>query len=445
MKRTVSLLAIPLAIAALIAAVPLARSRGSLAGAGGGDFRYRFERPARGAVTKALEREIAFYQERIARHPSDGLDLAALGGTYLKMARATGDVSWYLLAEQAARRSLAHLSFNNDSALLVLARVAEARHDFGEAIRLATQVGAKPEAVSVLVTSHLATGRVDLARQAADALIEQSPSLGAWSLRGLVRTAQGDDEGAIRDFTAAIAAEDAGEVGGSILTRTYLGRLHARRGHALIARRLYAEALRVLPQYPLALINLAELEARAGEYDAAEQHLSEVVTITDASPNVFDHVVLRGLARLKLLRGDRAGAESLWDRAEVRLRRDVTDGSFGHRRELARLLLERGRAGDLSEALRLMNAEVRLRRDPETLDILAWALSRAGRWEEARAAMRDALRWGVRDAAIFYRAGVIEQALGHRREARRYFESARETDPTFDEQARRVLGVSESR
>ena len=434
------IIALPVSIVLLLAVPFVLRLRADGA-EGMRPYRYRFERAARGSITRALESEIAFYQGRIHRDPDGGLDLASLGRAYLKMARATGDLSWYLLAEQAARRSLGNLPFHNDAAVLVLAKVAEARHDFDEAIRLATRAGGTNDALTIFVSTHLAIGRVDEAARAAEALVERSPGLVSLALRGLAKVAQGEDGEAIENFTRAIASEESGEAGSSAWARTLLGRLNAKRGRLNLARDLYQEALRILPQYPLALLNLAELEARAGEYADAERHHSQVVTISAASPNVYDHAVLRGLARVKDLQGDHAGAGTLWDQAEGRLRRDVAEGSFGHRRELARLLLERGRTGDLAEALALMHTEVSTRPDPETLDILAWALSRADRWAEARQAMREALRWGLRDAAMFYRAGTIAQTLGDQDEARRYFQLSRETDPTFDEQARRVLGI----
>ena len=434
------IIALPVTIVLLLA-VPFALRLRADGADGLKPYRYRFERASRGSITRALESEIAFYQGRIRRDPDGGLDLASLGRAYLKMARATGDLSWYLLAEQAARRSLGNLPFHNDSAVLVLAKVAEARHDFDEAIRLATQAGGTNDALAVFVSTHLAMGRVDEAARAAEALVERSPGLVSLALRGLVKVAQGEDGEAIENFTRAIASEESGEAGSSAWARTLLGRLNAKRGRLNLARDLYQEALRILPQYPLALVNLAELEARAGSYADVERLYSQVVTISAASPNVYDHAVLRGLARVKELTGDAAGAKVLWDQAEARLRRDVAEGSFGHRRELARLLLERGRTGDLAESLALMQVEAGTRRDPETLDILAWALSSAGRWAEARQAMREALRWGLGDAAMLYRAGTIAQALGDQDEARRYFQLSRETDPTFDEQARRVLGI----
>lgn len=404
-------------------------------------YRYAFQRASRGSVLRDLQREIAFYQERITRDPQGGLDLASLAGAYLKVARATGDLSWYLLAEQAARRSLANLPFRNNGATLVLARVAEARHDFAEAIRLAEQASGHEDGLSIKVTAHLAAGRVEEAARAAEMLVARSPTLGGYTLRALVKVARGQDEDAIQDFHKALAAEEPGEAGGSAAARTYLGRLHFKRGRLTLASDLYREALRILPQYPLALVNLAELEIRLGHYEAAGRHFTQVVTISQASPNIFDHVVLRGLARVAELRGDRSGAKGLWDEAERRLRRDVTVGTFGHRRELARLLLERGRSVDAAEALSLMQTEVRVRRDAETFDILAWALSRSGRWREAQQAMREALRWGIRDAGMLYRAGTIEEALGNQARARAIFRTALETDPTFNEQARRALGL----
>jgi tetratricopeptide (TPR) repeat protein len=428
---------------ALLAAMPLLQVLGERlrADAGANVYRYRFERATRGAARDSIEREIEFHQKRLRVDRDSGLTLAALGGAYLKMARATGDLSWYLFAEQAARRSRASLPFNNDGAVAVLASVAEARHDFSDAIALAARLDGSEEGLSILVTSNLALGRVDRAVDAADRLVQKSPTLGGYLLRALARLAAGRENDALADFDRAIAAEQPGEAGASALARAYLGRVHARHGRLDVARVLYDEALRILPQHPLSLVLVAELDARLGDYDAAARHYAEVADVSSASPNVFDHVVLRGLARIKALQLDAVGAEALWSNAEMRLRRDLASSSFGHRRELARLLLERGRASDVPEALTLMDSERAARRDADTLDTYAWALSRAGQLEEARQTMRDAMRWGARDAALYYRAGVIEQMLGDDVAARRFFSLAHDVDPRFDERARRAVGL----
>ncbi len=407
-------------------------------------YRYRLQIPSSGKATANLEREIAFYQERIQRNPNDGLDRAYLARTYLKMSHATGNAQWYLLAEQSAKRSLSSLPFNNQGALTVLARVEVAQHNFVAAIRLAEQVlKEKPQnedALSILVTSYLALGQIDLADRTADALVVRIPSLGALTLRALVKVAQGQDAQAIQDFEAAIAVEEAGEAGSSAWVRTMLGRFYFKRGNPLLARQLYEEALRILPRYPLALLNLAELETRLGHYQKAEQHYLNVFS-SPAYPNIYDHIALEGRARLKELQGDRTGAKELWEQAEVLLRQQIDLNSFGHRRALARLLLVRDRSVDLPEALTLMQTEAQARRDAETLDTLAWVLSRSGRWQEAKQIIQEALQRGTRDAGMFYRAGTIEEALGNLQQRDSYFKQALAVDPTFNEQARKALGV----
>ncbi|MBD1894931.1 tetratricopeptide repeat protein [Coleofasciculus sp. FACHB-129] len=403
-------------------------------------YRYPFSQSPSDNITTALGREIAFYQERIRRNPGDGLDRTSLAKAYLKMARATGDANWYLMAEQSAKRSLANLSFDNQGAILVLARIAEAKHDFTEAIRLAKQVlqteSGNEDALSLLVTSNLAMGKVDEANRVANALVDKIPTLGSLTLRALVKVAQGQDAAAIQDFQQALAAEEPGETGSSAWTRTLLGRFYFQRGNHQLAKELYQEVLRILPRYPLALVNLAELETRLGQYRAAERHYSQVF-VSPTYQNVFDHVALQGMARVKHLQGDQSGAQELWDKAEALIRQHQNITSFGHRRELARLLLARGRSEDLAEALSLMQAEVAIRRDAETLDTLAWALCRSERWRKAQQVVAEALGRGTRDAGIFARAGTIEQALGNNSQAIAYFQKAQEIDPTFDEQTQR--------
>ncbi|GAC1449890.1 MAG: hypothetical protein NVSMB70_18860 [Chamaesiphon sp.] len=154
---------------------------------------------------------------------------------------------------------------------------------------------------------------------------------------------------------------------------------------------------------------------------------------------MYDHIVMRGMARVKELQGDPSGAKEWRNKAEARLRKDLT--SYGHRRELARLLLERGSSPDLTEALSLMQAELHNRRDAETLDTEAWVLQKAGRFHEAQQSIREALKSGIRDPGLFYRAGTIEQALGNNSQAMTFFRLAQETDPTFDEKAQQSLGL----
>jgi tetratricopeptide (TPR) repeat protein len=410
-------------------------------------WQYRFKRPEVGTITKNIQQEIAFHRGRIQQQPTAGLERAALAQSYLKMARATGESSWYLLAQQAAQQSLAQLSIDNHGATLVLAKVAVSKHEFTEALALLEKLPPQAESLSLLTTIHLALGNVTKARQTADILAQRMPTLNNFALKGLVAVAQGQDRAAINSFQAAISAEEPDEAGSSAWVRTLLGRLYYKRGQLQQAEELYRSALEILPKYSPALLNMAELAVRRWQGDpthtADRQQAIELYDrffLTDRqTPTTYDHVALRGLARVQRLQGNTTQANQTWELAIARLRSDLT--GFGHRRELAQLLLERGQKSDRAEALALMQAELKIRQDPETWDTLATAYWQLGQLPAAQQAMQAALKSGIKDPGLFDRAAVIAQARGQSAQAQQYRAQVRSIDPTFDAGARQALGL----
>ncbi|NJK28158.1 MAG: hypothetical protein HC925_06225 [Coleofasciculaceae cyanobacterium SM2_3_26] len=294
-------------------------------------YAYPFVPPSPADTLKALEQAIAVHKERIQQYPEDGLDRASLAGLYLKLARTTGEESWYLLAEQEARQSLINLPFFNDGAILTLARVAEAKHDFATAIGLAEQASGV-EALGIVVTSKLALGDVEAADTAAKALVNLTPTPGSFALRALTRWARGDRAAALQDFQQAIATEEPDDARGSAWVRTLLGRFYAEQGNLTLAGQLYREALNILPDYPLALLQLGELNTRLGRYRSAERWYAQL----------DNPLAWQGIARIRATRGNAAKAEVGWGRAESVLRQQIAGNALGHRRDLATLLLERG-------------------------------------------------------------------------------------------------------
>jgi tetratricopeptide (TPR) repeat protein len=384
-------------------------------------WEYPFQRQKIGNITQKIQEEIVFYQQRIQQQPTAGLDRSALAQAYLKMARATGESSWYLLAQQTAEQSLIQLPVHNYGATIVLAKVATAKHEFTQALSLLKQLPPEAESLALLTTTHLALGDVKTARQTANTLVERIPTLSNLALKALVELAQGKDLEAIRDFKAAIAAEEPEE--------------------------LYQSALRILPKYPPALLNLAELSVRQWQADPTQtRYQNRAIELydrffltTQKSPTIYDHVALRGLARVQKLTGDTTQSTQTWERAVARLRNDF--GGFGHRRELAQLLLERGQGNDKTEALTLMQAEIKIRQDPETWDTLAAAYLQLGQLERAQQAIDTALKSGIKDPAITDRAALIAQSRGQSAQAQKYREQVKSIDPLFDAGARQALGL----
>jgi tetratricopeptide (TPR) repeat protein len=410
-------------------------------------WQYRFQRPEVGKITKNLQQEIAFHKLQIQQQPTSGLERASLAQAYLKMARATGESSWYLLAEQTAQESIDRLSIDNHSATGVLARVAAARHDFAQTLALLKKLPPQAESLSLLTTTQLALGNTIEARQTADVLVKKMPTLNNVAIKGLVEVLQGQDREAIRDLTAAIAAEEPEDAGSSAWVRTLLGRLYYKRGQLQQAEDLYKSALDILPKYSPALLNMAELSVRRWQRDPTQTaDRQQAVELYDRffltnqkAPTVYDHIALRGLARVQRLQGDTVKANQTWNQAVARLRTDLT--GFGHRRELAQLLLEWGQPKDRAEALTLMQAELKIRQDPETWDTLAAAYFQMGQLDKAQEASEAALKSGIRDPGLFDRAAVIAQARGQSAQAQQYRERVKEVDPLFDAGARQAIGL----
>ncbi|MEB3292177.1 MAG: tetratricopeptide repeat protein [Synechococcales bacterium] len=395
--------------------------------------------------TGTIQREIDFYQVRLQADPHSGLNLAGLANAYWKMGKATGEVSWYLRAEQFAQRSLASLPFFNSGAELTLAQIAQARHDFKTAMRIAQKVLQQEpnhlEAQSLLITCHLAIGNLTKADRLVTDLVNQMPNLETLTLQGLVQEAQGHPD-TVETFRLAIQAEEAGEMGNSAFARVLLGRHFYQRGKLEAAADLYREALRIIPRYPLALLNLATLETRRGNYAEAENLYNQVKAYSQQSTTMYDHTVLRGKARLQQLQG--GDFDQLLQQAETLLRQETNAGheagAFGHRRELAQLLLDRDRPTDRQEALALMQVERTVRQDVQTLSVLALALARTGKLTEAQTVLRSAIQRGTQDAALFTQAAQLEQQLGNAQQATRYQTLAKQIDPHFDQQAQQAIG-----
>ncbi len=410
-------------------------------------WKYPFQRQKVGNITQNIQQEIVFYQQRIQQQPTAGLDRSALAQAYLKMARATGESSWYLLAQQTAEQSLIQLPVYNDGAKIVLARIAIAKHEFTQALALLKQLPPETESLALLTTAHLALGDVKNARQTANTLVERVPTLSNLALKALVELAQGEDLAAIRDFKAAIAAEEPEEAGSSAWVRTLLGRLYYKRGQLQQAEELYQSALQILPKYPPALLNLAELSVRQWQADPRQTtYQNRAIELYDRffltnqkSPTVYDHVALRGLGRVQRLKGDTIQSNQTWEKAIARLREDLS--GFGHQRELAQLLLERGQGNDKTEALTLMQAEIQIRQDPETWDTLAAAYLQLGQLERAQQAIDTALKSGIVDPAIIDRAALIAQSRGQSVQAQKYRDRVKSIDPLFDAGARQALGL----
>ena len=314
--------------------------------------------------------DIAALEARMneAPNPFDAADLADL---YYRRAD-------YARSEAMARKSLALLSKPN-SARLTLAKLANVRHDFRQAIELANeQLRSKRSASAFLIiaTAELALGDPRAATSAADEAIAIRPNTEGYLTRALALEAQGHDREAASDFHRAAALERYDDREGSARLRALWGRFMLRRGEHAAAAALFDEALRIAPGFALAIACRGELALRIGDPKEAAARYREAFFTSGRTRYLIDQ------ARAEELGGDASSADSLRAKAEALLRSELEDGE-GHALELVEVLVDRGGDQRLTEAIALGREELKRRSSFPVRFQLARALARAGSAEEA--------------------------------------------------------------
>ena len=364
-----------------------------------------------------VDQTLAPLERRTQIPRPSALDLAELATLYYQQGHLSGDLTWYDKAEEAAKHSLQILSYPNGNAKMTLAKIADAKHEFPDAIRIATEVLTQyhsPGSVAVLISSNLALGQLKEAARYADLAVDTKPEMGAYLMRALVLSAQGRDQEAAFDFQRAATVEDIGTLAESSRLRALWGRFLVAHGDYRDARDLYEEALRIVPGNHLALALYGEMELRLGHYARAQKLLMDAFTASKQMRYLVHY------ARARQLAGDESGAAETQALAEKLIREELGTGKFGHRLELVELLLDRGHPADVQEAVTLAQKEITVRRSAEAYYFLSKALWQAKRPEEAREPIREAIRTGVNDPRYFALAALVEQTCGNRPHAGLY-------------------------
>jgi tetratricopeptide (TPR) repeat protein len=385
-------------------------------------------------TSQNLSSQIVEYEKRVKTDPNGQMVLTTLAGLYAQQAKLTGDFQLFDRAEMLAKKSYSEVQFFNDGAKVVLSDIAQARHDFKTAIRLSNEIIKSPYtrrqgklgALSVLTTAYLATGDLKNASRSADLLVDLYPSVGSYDLHALVMTAQGRDDEALYDFKSAFDHEAFGDYAESARLRSYWGRFYMKHGQYDRAEGLFKEALRIVPNDPMALNLLGELEIREKKYHLAESHFIEAFS---ASKQML---FLLGQIQAKRLGGNTAEASDLDHQVEKLIRNELAQPqSYAHRTELVRLLLDRGDPNESNEAIQLARQELLNRQNAETLFYLAKSYAAARDWTQAQSVMRSVLATGAKDPEYFRLAGSIERSLNNPKKAEFYFIREHAVDPHY--------------
>ena len=352
-----------------------------------------------------------------AASPLTVAQLDRRGNEFAQRGRVTGDVSYYTRADAAYRRALAAAP-NDLPATIGLGALALSRHDFRLGLRLGRRaVSLSPSTAAgygVVGDALVELGRYEQAFATFDHMVSLKPSVSSYARVSYARELLGDVPGAARAMRLAVDAA-VGEPEALAWSHTQLGKLYWSHGRIAAAAREYRLALEVRPHYPSALNALALVEAARGRRAQAivlARIASEILPLPQYVASLGD-----------LLRGRAARRQYALVQAIARLQRA---GGVNVDLELALFDVDHGVHVDTVGLARAARAA---RPSIDGDDVLAWALARNDRCDEALPYSKRALRLGTLDAQKFFHRGAIERCLGHATAANRWFARARATNP----------------
>jgi tetratricopeptide (TPR) repeat protein len=387
---------------------------------------------------------IQSFQDRIRNNPKDAVSYTLLGELYIRQARETGDVAGYQRAEMALKEAL-QLVPHYAPAGISLASVYYAQHDFDTALEVAKQIYENdPRNIPALVImgdAHLSLGNYNQAEEIYRALVEQDTAPPVLARLAHMEELQGHPEEALqlmrRAAGSALRAGGTRENVAWYLLR--VGDMYFNLGRIKDSGAYYEASLRVFEDYHLAFAGLGKVRAAQGKYEEAIEYYQQ------ASNLLPQPDFLAALGDLYMLTNQPEEAQFQYDTVEYIGKLAAVNQQI-YNRQLANFYSDHDL--HLGEALRLALAELEARQDIYGYDAAAWAYYKNGRFEEAQAAMEQALALGTRDPQLHFHAGLIALALGEEAQARAYLEQALEINPRFSilyaQEARRILENLES-
>ena len=290
-------------------------------------------------------------------------------------------------------------------AYLQLGHYSEAEAIFAHAQTLAPKSGA---VVTNLALARLGLGSVDGAQTGlVDAIAADQGERGAQMLLTVLQFKAGERARALATIES-LAAHD----GQDYRVLNLLGVMRAANDDDGGARRAFAQAMQIMPDYTPPAYNLARLELAAGDVAAARARLAALVARNPRAASA-----LMALADIALIGGAREDAIN-WLEQAVAAQPEAVDAAA----QLVALRLTLGQA-----AQALTSAERLVERHPENavaVESLAQAKAANHQTDHARRLFRDAARYAGFDGPQLMRIAMRQAELEDYPEARRTLQKA---------------------
>jgi tetratricopeptide (TPR) repeat protein len=364
------------------------------------------------------------YQQRVRQSPDDVQSYAVLGAAYMQKVRDTGDPSFYAKAQSVLDEALKR-DPQNVEALIGAGTLANARHQFREALQLGEQAKAinptVPRIYGLIADAQTELGLYDDAVQTLQTMIDMRPDLSSYSRISYARELHGDIDGAVEAMQAAVTAGGPATEN-SAWVRVQLANLYFTQGDLAQAEQEYQRTLTLLPDYVYAQAGLGRVRAAQGKLDEAIGLYQSAI----ARMPLPEFVIALGETQQAAGHAAEAAKQYELVRAMQQLfKANGVDTDL----ELALFDADHGQAPAATVAL-ARDAYAR-RPSVKAADTLAWALFKAGQTAEARRYADEALRLGTHDPLMLYHAGTIAQAQGDSVAARDWLARSLELNPSF--------------
>jgi tetratricopeptide (TPR) repeat protein len=371
--------------------------------------------PLQAAIVKA--------QAQLRSEPQNWSVWADLGSAYVQEARITADPSYYPRADGALKQSLQLRPTGNAGAMIGMASLTSARHQFAESLDWGLRAEAIAPATAavygVLDDALTQLGRYPEARAAAQRMLDLQPSISSFSRASYDLEEHGDVAGATAALQRALG--DAFSPADVAFCHYYLGELAFNSGQLAGARAQYQAGRQADPSYFPLIEGIAKVEAAGGQVDAALRDYNDLlsrVPLPQYISELTDYEQSLGRVR------DASAQLSLFD-TEAKL--FVSNGVDV---DLESAIIDADH-GDPSLAVQHAQAEWGRRHSVLVADALGWALHRAGRDAEALPYANEALSLGWRNALMYFHRGIVEAALRMDSAARSDLTMARTINPYF--------------
>ena len=252
-----------------------------------------------------------------------------------------------------------------------------------------------------------------------------SDSPAVFSRRSDLARLRGDNDESLR--LALRAADEAVARGESpencAWYRLRAGEIFFRSGQLDDAEEQYRSALEQAPQSYQAAEHFAELRAAQEHFDEAIDCYKKLIA------RVSRPDLQQELGDLFLFLHKPDEARPWHDKALAAYLASARRGEVHFLHHLAGFYADSREEG--AEAVQWARKDLALRSTPFTHDALAWALYRARRFAESRGELEAALAGGIKDAHIYYHAGLIFSAAGEIERGQEFLRETARLNPRY--------------